>query len=191
MFPASDFSVVKAVETTTDPAAFATVRFIVSAVPFLPFVVRSRGDIRTRNAGLELGLWASLGYLIEAVSLLTADAGRASFISLFTVIVVPLLDGMLGATVPARTWFGVLMSVLGVAMLESSGSPPNHFAGWRSFELSECYLFRNPYAADRAFLEEDRERGLSDTSWVRGMCCGSVILNLGCGWRIARWKPRA
>ncbi|CAN1328757.1 Uncharacterized transporter AF_0788 [Linum perenne] len=122
---ASDFSVVKAVETTTDPAAFATVRFIVSAVPFLPFVVRSRGDIRTRNAGLELGLWASLGYLIEAVSLLTADAGRASFISLFTVIVVPLLDGMLGATVPARTWFGVLMSVLGVAMLESSGSPPN------------------------------------------------------------------
>ncbi|CAN1328753.1 Uncharacterized transporter AF_0788 [Linum perenne] len=125
MFPASDFSVVKAVETTTDPAAFATVRFIVSAVPFLPFVVRSRGDIRTRNAGLELGLWASLGYLIEAVSLLTADAGRASFISLFTVIVVPLLDGMLGATVPARTWFGVLMSVLGVAMLESSGSPPN------------------------------------------------------------------
>ncbi|CAN1328758.1 hypothetical protein LINPERPRIM_LOCUS34500 [Linum perenne] len=41
------------------------------------------------------------------------------------VIVVPLLDGMLGATVPARTWFGVLMSVLGVAMLESSGSPPN------------------------------------------------------------------
>ncbi|CAN0838236.1 Uncharacterized transporter AF_0788 [Linum grandiflorum] len=122
---ASDFSVVKAVETTTDPAAFATVRFILSAVPFLPFVLRSRGDIRTRNAGLELGLWASLGYLIEAVSLLTADASRASFISLFTVIVVPLLDGMLGATVPSRTWFGVLMSVLGVAMLESSGSTPN------------------------------------------------------------------
>lgn len=37
---------------------------------------------------------------------------------------VPLLDGMLGAVVPARTWFGALMSVLGVAMLESSGSPP-------------------------------------------------------------------
>ena len=38
---------------------------------------------------------------------------------------VPLLDSMLGAIVPARTWFGVLMSVLGVAMLECSGSPPN------------------------------------------------------------------
>lgn len=38
---------------------------------------------------------------------------------------VPLLDGMLGAIVPAQTWFGALMSILGVAMLESSGSPPN------------------------------------------------------------------
>lgn len=41
------------------------------------------------------------------------------------VIVVPLLDGMLGAKVPALTWFGALMSILGVGMLESSGSPPS------------------------------------------------------------------
>nr|POE74976.1 hypothetical protein CFP56_26554 [Quercus suber] len=41
------------------------------------------------------------------------------------VIVVPLLDGILGAYIPARTWFGVLMSALGVAMLECSGSPPS------------------------------------------------------------------
>ncbi|TQE09935.1 hypothetical protein C1H46_004513 [Malus baccata] len=41
------------------------------------------------------------------------------------VITVPLLDGMLGATIPTRTWFGVLMSALGIAMLECSGSPPN------------------------------------------------------------------
>lgn len=40
------------------------------------------------------------------------------------VIVVPMLESMLGAIVPARTWFGVMMSVLGVAMLECSGSPP-------------------------------------------------------------------
>ena len=40
------------------------------------------------------------------------------------VIVVPLLDGMLGAVIPARTWFGALMSVVGVAMLECSGTPP-------------------------------------------------------------------
>uniref|UniRef100_A0A2N9FT91 EamA domain-containing protein n=1 Tax=Fagus sylvatica TaxID=28930 RepID=A0A2N9FT91_FAGSY len=108
-----------------DPATFSAVRFVVSAIPFLPFVFHARDDIKTRNAGMELGLWVSLGYLIEAIGLLTADAGRASFISLFTVIVVPLLDGILGAIIPARTWFGVLMSALGVAMLECSGSPPS------------------------------------------------------------------
>lgn len=43
---------------------------------------------------------------------------------LFQVIVVPLLDGMLGATVPAYTWVGAFMSIVGVGMLESSGSPP-------------------------------------------------------------------
>lgn len=32
---------------------------------------------------------------------------------------------MLGAIVPARTWFGAVMSILGVALLESSGSPPS------------------------------------------------------------------
>ncbi|KAL5748786.1 hypothetical protein ACOSQ2_026083 [Xanthoceras sorbifolium] len=108
-----------------DPAAFCAVRFVVSAIPFLPFVFRARDDVQTRNAGIELGLWVSLGYLVEALGLLTADAGRASFISLFTVIVIPLLDGMLGAIVPARTWFGILMSALGVGILECSGSPPN------------------------------------------------------------------
>lgn len=122
---ASDIPVVKAVEATMDPAAFCAVRFAMSAIPFLPFVIRARGDVQTRNAGIELGFWVSLGYLVEALGLLTADAGRASFISLFTVIVVPLLDGMLGSIVPARTWFGVLMSAVGVAMLECSGSPPS------------------------------------------------------------------
>ncbi|XP_052176531.1 uncharacterized protein LOC127790847 isoform X2 [Diospyros lotus] len=108
-----------------DPAAFTVVRFVMSALPFLPFVLRARGDAQTRNAGVELGFWVSLGYLMQALGLLTSDAGRASFISMFTVIVVPLLDGMVGAIVPARTWFGALMSVLGVAMLEACGSPPS------------------------------------------------------------------
>ncbi|KAM1378040.1 hypothetical protein ACFX2F_039555 [Malus domestica] len=122
---ASDIPVIKEVEAFMDPAAFSAVRFVMSAIPFLPFVFRSRGDVQTRNSGMELGFWISLGYLLEALGLLTSDAGRASFISLFTVITVPLLDGMLGATIPARTWFGVLMSALGIAMLECSGSPPN------------------------------------------------------------------
>ncbi|KVI05461.1 uncharacterized protein LOC112525356 [Cynara cardunculus var. scolymus] len=121
---ASDIPVLKEVEAVMDPAAFTAVRFVVSAIPFLPFAWRAWGDVQIRNSGIELGLWVSLGYLMQALGLVTSDAGRASFISMFTVIVVPLIDGMLGAVIPARTWFGALMSIIGVGMLECSGSPP-------------------------------------------------------------------
>ncbi|KAK1416055.1 hypothetical protein QVD17_31843 [Tagetes erecta] len=121
---ASNIPVLKEVETIVDPSAFAAMRFTVAAIPFLPFAWRARGDTQTLSSGIELGLWASLGYLMQAFGLLTSDAGRASFIAMFTVIVVPLIDGMLGAVIPASTWFGALMSVIGVGMMECSGSPP-------------------------------------------------------------------
>lgn len=57
---------------------------------------------------------------------------------------VPLLDGMLGAVVPAYTWVGALLSVVGVAMLESSGSPPSVSAVfvffWLFLHLLLCSL---------------------------------------------------
>ncbi|KAM1608314.1 hypothetical protein FF1_020608 [Malus domestica] len=76
-----------------DPAAFTIVRFAVSAIPFIPFVFQARGDAQTCKAGIELGPWVSLGYLMQALGLQTSDAGRASFQSMFTVVIVPLLDG--------------------------------------------------------------------------------------------------
>lgn len=82
---ASDIMVVKGAEATMNPAAFSAVRFIMSAFPFLPFVFRAQNDVQTRNAGIELGFWLSLAYFIEAIGLLTSEAGRASFISLVTV----------------------------------------------------------------------------------------------------------
>ncbi|GJN29049.1 hypothetical protein PR202_gb17240 [Eleusine coracana subsp. coracana] len=66
----------------------------------------------------------SLAYLAQAIGLVTADAGRSSFISALTVIIVPFLDGLLGTVIPAYTWFGAFFSLVGVSMLELSGSPP-------------------------------------------------------------------
>uniref|UniRef100_A0A804PWD2 EamA domain-containing protein n=1 Tax=Zea mays TaxID=4577 RepID=A0A804PWD2_MAIZE len=43
---------------------------------------------------------------------------------LYSVIIVPFLDGLIGAEVPAHTWFGAFLSLFGVIMLELSGSPP-------------------------------------------------------------------
>lgn len=69
-----------------DPAFFTVVRFASTALAFLPFVVKAREDYHTRSTGIELGLWLSLGYLSQALGLLTSEAGQASFISAFTVI---------------------------------------------------------------------------------------------------------
>ncbi|OEL37023.1 hypothetical protein BAE44_0001958 [Dichanthelium oligosanthes] len=121
---ASDIPVLKEVEALTDPAVFNMVRFVVAAIPFIPFTVRAFGDRRVRNAGLELGVWVSLAYLAQAIGLLSSDAGRASFITAFTVIVVPLIDGLLGASIPKPTWFGAIVSLLGIGLLACGGSPP-------------------------------------------------------------------
>jgi hypothetical protein len=61
------------------------VRFVLAAIPFVPFAVGAFGDRRVRAAGLELGVWVSLAYLAQAIGLLSSDAGRASFITAFTV----------------------------------------------------------------------------------------------------------
>ncbi|XP_066328538.1 uncharacterized protein [Miscanthus floridulus] len=121
---ASDIPVLKEVEALTEPAVFNMVRFVVAAIPFVPLAVRAFGDLRVRYAGLELGVWISLAYLAQAIGLLSSDAGRASFITAFTVIVVPLIDGLLGASIPKLTWFGAIMSLFGIGLLECGGSPP-------------------------------------------------------------------
>nr|XP_010916522.1 uncharacterized protein LOC105041308 isoform X3 [Elaeis guineensis] len=82
---ASDIPILKEVEEVVEPSLFTMVRFVLSAIPFIPFVLQAHRDCNTRSAGIELGLWVSLGYLSQALGLLTSDAGHASFISAFTV----------------------------------------------------------------------------------------------------------
>ncbi|XP_039065302.1 uncharacterized protein LOC120210670 [Hibiscus syriacus] len=113
---ASDLPVYKAVESIMDPAPFSAVRFVMSAIPF---VLRARDDVKMVKTGIELGLWSVWVSLLRQLVYLQLMLA-VLFISLFTVMVVPMLDSMLGAIIPARTWFGILMSALGVAMPESA-----------------------------------------------------------------------
>lgn len=98
---ASSIPVLKEVEATVDPAAFNAIRFAVSAIPFIPFMLQARDSVDTRNAGIELGFWVSLGYLMQALGLITSDAGRASFISMLTVgFLINLIDMPKGKSFP-------------------------------------------------------------------------------------------
>lgn len=206
---ASDIPVLKEVEAIIDPATFTVIRFTLSAIPFIPFVLRARCDVQTRNAGVELGFWVSLGYLAQTLGLLTSDAGRASFLSMFTVIVVPLLDGMLGAVVPAHTWFGALMSLTGVGVLESSGSPPT--VGDLLNFLSAVFFGVHMLRTEHISRSTDKENFLPllgyevcvvavfSIMWyiVGGWICGGEVINpsswtwdMFCKWMVTfPWVP--
>ncbi|CAI6005532.1 unnamed protein product [Closterium sp. NIES-65] len=118
----SNITVVKEAASVLDPFTFSATRFAIAAAAFAPFLASALRTPHVRRAGLELGVWASLAYVTQAVGLLTTDAGRASFIGTFTVIEVPILAGLFGAKIPPVTWVAGLAAICGVGLLESSGA---------------------------------------------------------------------
>ena len=70
------------------------------------------------------------GYITQSLGLLTTDASRASFLSTFTVLVVPLLAGMSGKGVSPVTWASCLAALVGVGLLEQSGAAPGIGDAW-------------------------------------------------------------
>jgi len=114
---ASNWVIVKQAEAALPtPAAFTALRFAVAAAAFAPFLPRASPAVLV--AGVELGVWSAAGYIFQAVGLETCDASRASFLSAFTVVVVPLLQGLTGARVPVATWACAGSAMLGVYLLE-------------------------------------------------------------------------
>jgi hypothetical protein len=68
-----------------DPDLFNVLRFTIAAIPFVPFLVKSLRDMQVFIRGVELGIWITFAYVAQSIGLITADAGRASFISALTV----------------------------------------------------------------------------------------------------------
>lgn len=106
-----------------DPFGFAFLRFAVAAAAFSPFLKAASKDKRIMAAGFELGVWTAAGYIAQSAGLLTTDASRASFLSTFTVLVVPFLAGLSGKGVSAVTWASCLAALVGVGLLEQGGAP--------------------------------------------------------------------
>ncbi|KAL4422527.1 hypothetical protein ABPG75_008724 [Micractinium tetrahymenae] len=121
---ATNWVVVKDVGSAFDPLGFAFLRFFVAAAAFSPFMKAAAKDGRVLRAGVEIGVWTAAGYITQSLGLLTTDASRASFLSTFTVLVVPFLAGMSGKGVSAVTWASCCAALLGVGLLEQNGAPP-------------------------------------------------------------------
>lgn len=117
----SNIVFLKAAGQTVDPVVFSAARFALAALIFAPFLagaLDAAADKRILRGGIELGVWAGLGYLTQNIGLVHCDASRAGFVSSFTVIAVPVLASFSGRVVSGKTWAAVAAALIGLSVME-------------------------------------------------------------------------
>jgi len=119
---ATNWVVLKEAGTHFNPFNFASLRFGIAALALSPFFFKAKPE--TYIGGIELGIYTAVGYLAQSEGLMTTDASRASFLSTFTVLVVPFLAGLSGKGVRPITWAAAVAALVGVSLLEKSGAEP-------------------------------------------------------------------
>ena len=110
-----------------EPSVAATLRFSLAALVFSPYLFDAiKSNFKLIQGGIEVGIYAAIGYYAQAISLQTSHASTAAFICSLAVIVVPILDSLFA---PKKSSDAVLSSLLpaalaaaGVAALELGGS---------------------------------------------------------------------
>ena len=60
----------------------------------------------------------------------STEASRASFFSILTVLVLPIINGLSGRAIRLSIWIGALVAFVGVACLEQGGSTPSVVDVW-------------------------------------------------------------
>lgn len=122
----TNFSLVKILGDTMPVSVSSALRFGLAALATMPWLLKQEEDEEAARgatlAGLEVGLWNSVGYIAQAVGLATTDASKSAFICSLAVVVVPLLDFMFGKKLQPKEIAGVILAVVGVAVLELGGS---------------------------------------------------------------------
>ena len=68
-----------------------------------------------------MGLWVSLGYITQAIGLETTVASKSAFICSLSVVVVPLINGVLGRKIPTSSYIASVLAVFGVGLLTLEG----------------------------------------------------------------------
>jgi drug/metabolite transporter (DMT)-like permease len=116
------FVVIKGTVAAVQPSTFVLVRFSIAALCLLPFLKRDRWLAR---AGLELGFLGWAGYAFQAQGLLYTSASRSAFITAVSVVLVPVIAGLIGRRVGASAWLSALLAFVGVALLSYDGAAPN------------------------------------------------------------------
>jgi drug/metabolite transporter (DMT)-like permease len=99
------------------PSEAAFARFGLAATVSMPLLLQQRWDVI--RAGLECGLWISLGYFTQALALSTIDSGQCAFICSLTVVFVPVAAALLyGKPIRPYNVIAAMVALAGVGVLE-------------------------------------------------------------------------
>jgi drug/metabolite transporter (DMT)-like permease len=135
----TNFGCVKVLDEAMSPAMAAALRFSLAAAAFVPLGLSTQFDCDERKAqiiesGVLAGVFCFIGYLGQALSLLSTDASVCAFICSLAVVVVPIIDLMrssaevvTGAPPQKKSKLGsamppALLAVAGVGLLELGGA---------------------------------------------------------------------
>lgn len=128
----TNFTFVKLLGEHVPIGVSSALRFGMAAMVTLPWLVapanvpdndgeKESSPIPTSNvilAGMEVGMYNSLGYLAQAEGLQTTDASKSAFICSLAVVFVPILDAISGKSMSLQKALGAIIAVAGVALLE-------------------------------------------------------------------------
>ena len=99
------------------PSEAALARFGLAAMVSVPLLINQKWDVI--RAGLECGLWISLGYFSQALALSTIDAGQCAFICSLTVVFVPVAAAVLyNKPIKPYNLLAATIALAGVGVLE-------------------------------------------------------------------------
>ena len=120
----STFFLIRDLVTTVPPVDFLAIRFGIAAVLMVVLFWRSLRALGRREwvAGLGLGALYGLAQILQTIGLAHTDASVSGFITGTYVVLTPVLSAiLLRERVPASTWYAVLLSTAGLAVLSLRG----------------------------------------------------------------------
>lgn len=198
----TNFACVKMLGGSLLPVASSSVlRFGLASLVTLPWLLPANNHSNNDDkvgaimAGLEVGVWNSIGYMSQAIGLETTLASKSAFLCSLAVLVVPLLDFVFkGKTVKSHECVGVVLALVGVAGLELGGGGDSSTAmaldlSADGISLLQPFFFGLGFwKMEQAMHQYPNQATRSTAAQLLAVFCGSVLYANSVGDLSAIWE---
>jgi len=178
IFWGTSFPVTSLALRDMSPYAFLTYRYILSAVIMLILTHKKLKNLNkaTFKAALYIGGTLFFGTIIQTVGLLYTTPSKSGFISGLSVVLVPLLIGIVSRKLPDnKTILGVIFSVAGLFLISINKASPINFGD--ILTLSCAFLFATQILVVDSFAK-DKDIMLLTAMQIVIVACLGIILSL-------------